>query len=122
VAYTTVEELARVLRLRQPTETQGAAMQRVLDTAAGEINRCIGTSWGSAELASWPDAPDVPDPLAASLVVEVNLERAVEHWQQQESPFGIIGISEAVPTVTAKDTFERHAQKLAPLIRSWGIA
>src|SRR5215471_7940486 len=98
MAYTTVDELARVLRLRQPSEAQGAAMQRVLDTAAGEINRCIGTAWGSADAASWPDTPDVPDALAAALVTEVNLERAVEHWQQQESPFGVIGLGEQVPT------------------------
>ena len=26
------------------------------------------------------------------LVVQVNLERAVEHWQQQEAAFGIIGL------------------------------
>jgi hypothetical protein len=122
VAYTTVDELARVLRLRSPSASQGTAMQRVIDTAAGEINRFIGTSWASAADACWPDSPGTPDPLAAALVVEVNLERAVEHWQQQESPFGIIGLGEQVPTVTAKDTFERHANKLAPLQRSWGIA
>jgi hypothetical protein len=63
----------------------------------------------------------VPNPLAAALVTEVNLERAVEHWQQQESPFGVIGLGEAVPTVTAKDTWDRHANKLMPLKRTWGI-
>jgi hypothetical protein len=64
----------------------------------------------------------VPDPLAGALVTEVNLERAVEHWQQQESPFGVIGLGESVPTVTAKDTWDRHANKLAPLKRTWGLA
>jgi len=122
VAYIEVDELARVLRLRLPSEAQGTAMQRVLDTAAGEINREIGTSWPDAGSASWPDTPDVPDPLASALIVEVNLERAVEHWQQQESPFGVIGLGEAVPTVTAKDSWDRHANKLAPLKRTWGIA
>ena len=131
MAYVGVDELARVLRLRQPSEAQVTAMGRVLDTAAGEINRCIGTSWPSADLASFPFAGtydpdgnyiDQPDPLAGALVTEVNLERGVEHWQSQESPFGVIGLGESVPTVTAKDSFERHALKLAPLIRSWGIA
>jgi hypothetical protein len=132
MAYVDVDELARVLRLRQPSEAQGTAMQRVLDTAAGEINSEIGTSWPSADLASFPFAgttdPDTgeyidsPDPLAGALVVEVNLERAVEHWQQQESPFGVIGLGESVPTVTAKDSWDRHAAKLVPLKRSWGIA
>jgi hypothetical protein len=132
VGYTTVDELARVLRLRAPTEAQGEAMQRVIDTAAGEINREIGTAWPDAGSASFPFAGttdpdtgayiDVPDPLAGALVTEVNLERAVEHWQQQESPFGVIGLGESVPTVTAKDTWDRHANKLAPLKRTWGLA
>jgi hypothetical protein len=131
MSYAAVDELARILRLRQPSEAQGTALQRVLDTAAGEINREIGTSWPDATLASFPFAGsydpsgayvDLPDPLAGALVTEVNLERAVEHWQQQESPFGVIGLGESVPTVTAKDTWDRHANKLAPLKRSWGIA
>lgn len=131
MAYTDVDELARVLRLRQPSVAQGSAMQRVLDTAAAEINSEIGTSWTNAGLASFPFAGsfdpsgayiDVPDPLAGALVTEVNLERAVEHWQQQESPFGIIGLGQAVPTVTAKDTWDRHANKLVPLKRTWGVA
>jgi len=131
MSYVDVDELARVLRLRQPTEAQGTAMQRVLDTSAGEINREIGTAWPTADLASFPNAGtydpdgsyiDQPDPLAGALIVEVNLERAVEHWQQQESPFGVIGLGESVPTVTAKDSWDRHAAKLAPLKRSWGIA
>jgi hypothetical protein len=122
VGYATVEELARVLRLRQPSEAQATAMQRVLDTSTGEVNREVGTAWATADLASWPDSPDLPDPLAAALVTEVTLERAVEHWQQQESPFGVIGLGESVPTVTAKDTWDRHANKLAPMKRSWGLA
>jgi len=106
-------------------------MQRVLDTATAEINSEIGTAWASADLASFPFAGtydptgayiDVPDPLATALITEVNLERAVEHWQQAESPFGVIGLGDSVPTVTAKDTWDRHAYKLAPLKRSWGIA
>lgn len=122
MGYATVEELARVLRLRQPSEAQATAMQRVLDTSTGEVNREVGTAWDTADLASWPDSPDLPDPLAAALVTEVTLERAVEHWQQQESPFGVIGLGESVPTVTAKDTWDRHANKLAPMKRSWGLA
>lgn len=131
MSYATVEELARVLPMRTPTPAQGTAMQRVLDTATAEINSEIGTSWGSADLASFPFTGtydgsgvyvDVPDPLAAALVTEVNLERAVEHWQQQESPFGVVGLGDTIPTVAARDTWDRHAHKLAPLKRSWGIA
>ena len=130
MAYTDVDELARVLSIRSPTGAQGTAMQRVLDTAAGEINREIGTAWSDASLASFPFAGsfdpsgayiDVPDPLAGALIVEVNLERAVEHWKQSESPFGIVGLGDTVPIVSARDSWDRHAHKLAPLKRSWGI-
>lgn len=107
-AYATTAELSRILRLRQPTEAQLTAMQRVLDAAALEIDREIGLS--------------EPYEQAPALVAEVNLERAVEHWQQQESPFGVIGLGEAMPTITAKDSWDRHAAKLAPLKISWGIA
>jgi hypothetical protein len=115
VAYTDVDELARVLRLRAPTEAQGTAMQRVLDAAAYEIDsECLGTAtWGSAGFGT-------PYP---SLAVEVNLERAVEHWQQQESPFGIVGLgADTVPVMSARDSWDRHAHKLAPLKGTWGLS
>lgn len=108
LAYATTTELARILRLRQPTPAQEVAMQRVLDTAALEIDRELG------RITPFSPAP--------ALVVEVNLERAVEHWQQQESPFGVIGLGESAPTVTASDSWNRHANKLAPLKETWGFA
>jgi hypothetical protein len=120
-AYTTVDELARVLRLRQPSRRRA----RRCSGARHELRRDrpeIGTSWPTADEATWPEAPDAPDVAAGALIAEVNLERAVEHWQQQESPFGVIGLGESVPTVTAKDSWDRHANKLAPMKRSWGIA
>lgn len=131
MSYATVEELARVLKIRAPTPAQGTALQRVLDSASGEINSEIGTSWPNASSASFPftgtydgsgNYIDVPDPLASALIIEVNLERAVEHWQQQESPFGVIGLGDSIPTVAPRDTWDRHAYKLEPLKRSWGIA
>ena len=128
MSYATVEELARVLPLRSVTPAQGTAMQRVLDTASAEINSEIGTSWpdvGSASFPVWDGSGNyigTPDALAAALVFEVCLERAVEHWQQQESPFGVIGLGDTVPTMSAKDTWDRHAYKLMPLKHTWGIA
>jgi hypothetical protein len=120
VAYTDTDELARVLRLRSPTEAQGTAMQRVLDSAAIEIDfECFG---GSVDPVAGTISPagsfGTPYP---ALAVEVNLERAVEHWRQQESPFGVIGLNETVPIMTARDSWDRHANKLAPLKSSWGI-
>jgi hypothetical protein len=109
--YATEAELARILKLRAPTAEQTAAMTRVLTTAALEID----SELGRAGAFGTPYPP---------LVVQVNLERAVEHWQQQEAAFGIIGLGgvESVAVHTARDTWDRHAHKLAPLKDSWGLA
>lgn len=102
-------ELARILKITSPTPAQTAAMQRVLDAASGEVLAEIGAD---TTLESWQQ----------QLATEVCLERAVEHWQQQEIAFGLIGIGTEFPTRIARDTWERHANKLAPLKESWGLA
>jgi len=108
--YATVTELQRILKLPGATAAQLAAMDRVLMSATLEIN---------AELGLTDPYGEVPD-----LVVEVCLERAVEHWRQQESPFGVLGLGgvETATAFTGRDTWDRHAHKLAPLKESWGIA
>jgi hypothetical protein len=108
-----VTELARILKIRAPTVEQEAAMQRVLDVAAGEIDSEIDLSATATPLAGWQLA----------LAEEVNLERAVEHWRQQESPFGLIGLGPELPAErTAQDSWARHANKLAPLKDQYGLA
>jgi hypothetical protein len=106
----TTDELARVLHLRAPTADQLVAMQRVLDSADTEVTSYI------ARL----------DPLTAQqqqLVDEVTLERAVEHWQQQESPFGLMGLGgDNVPIYTARDSFDRHRLKLRSVKQQEGVA
>ena len=112
MAYAAVVELQSLLRLDSPTAQQTTAMTRVLDAAAEEID------WELGYTQTQP-APVPPPPL----VVEVNLERAVEHWKQSYSPFGIIGIgAETTPIVAARDSWYRHARKLAPLKTQWGVA
>jgi hypothetical protein len=112
VAYATVTELARILKIRQPTDEQTDAMERVLLTAAGEINAEIDLDTDEG-LSSWQLA----------LAQEVNLERAVEHWRQQESPFGLLALGPEMEAArTARDSWERHALKLAPLKSRWGLA
>lgn len=110
--YATVTELARILKVRSPSAEQTVAMNRVLVAAAGEINAEIDLA-DDAGLEGWQLA----------LAAEVNLERAVEHWRQQESPFGLLAVGVDVPAErTARDSWERHALKLAPLKSQWGLA
>lgn len=111
--YATVAELARILKIRSPTVEQTAAMERVLSVAAGEIDSEIDLAADAGALTGWQVA----------LAAEVNLERAVEHWRQQESPFGLVGLGPELPAErTARDSWERHAHKLAPLKSQWGLA
>jgi hypothetical protein len=113
-SYATVSELARILKIRTPSDDQTRALERVLRVAAGEIDTEI-------------DLPSTADPLSGwqlALANEVNLERAVEHWRQQESPFGLIGLGGEIGggMFASTDSWERHAKKLAPLKQQWGIA
>lgn len=110
--YADTTELFRVLKIRQPTDAQELAAQRVLAAATLEIDREV-------------DRPD-DDPIAGaqvSLAQEVCLERAVEHWRQQESPFGLVGLdANSAGQFVSRDSWARHAEKLAPLKLRWGIA
>ena len=111
MAYVDIAELQRVLRIDTPTVAQTDAMQRVLDAAAEEIDWYLGYTVEAP-------APVPPPPL----VVEVNLERAEEHWKQSYSPFGIIGQGpDTVPVVAARDSWYRHGLKLRPLKVDWGV-
>lgn len=117
MAYADTDELFRVLKVRgTPTSEQTAAAERCLEAAAGEIDSEIDL------------AADVTlEPWQLELVTAVNLERAAEWWAQQEIHFGIVlsgdtalggGVGERI----ARDTWERHALKLAPLKNQWGLA
>jgi len=109
VAYATVAELARILQLNAPSAAQLVALQRVLDAAATEIDKYLGL------------AEAMPSPPPA-LVVEVNLERAVEHWKTEQSPFGIVVLGpESLPTYSGRNPWSRHARTLLPLKESWGV-
>lgn len=112
MAYATVGELQFVLRIETPTQLQMEGMQRALDEAATEID------WELGYTAETP-APSPPSPL----VHGVNIDRAVEHWRQQFSPFGVVGVGgEGEPIVTARNSWYRHALKLRPLKNTWGVA
>ena len=112
MSYADVAELQRLLNLPAPTAAQSDAMQRVLDAAAGEID------W---ELDYDPvdnPAPVPPPPL----VVQVNLDRAVELWKASSSPFGIVPVGpDTVPVFAARDSWYRHHLTLLPLKTGWGV-
>jgi hypothetical protein len=111
MAYATAAELAGILKVSAVTHAD--ALDRVLDAAAGEIDSELGRADDNALAEDWELA----------IAAEVNLERAVEHWQQMKSPFGIIGLGvETGATHTARDSWDRHAHKLAPLKETWGLA
>jgi hypothetical protein len=111
MAYATTEELQSLLTITEPTQLQVAAMQRVLDEAVAEIDWELG----------YTSTTPAPSPVPA-LVHGVNLERAVEHWRQERSPFGVIAVGgENEPIITARNSWYRHALKLAPLKKAWGI-
>jgi hypothetical protein len=114
-AYASVEDLAVLLKLSASSAANRVDdLSRCLSAAALEIDSELSRT------EPW-DFSDNPKQLA--LLSEVNLERAVEHWSQGQSPFGIIGLgSETGPVYSARDSWERHARKLAPLKESFGIA
>lgn len=115
MAYGTPTELARRLKINNPTPAQTEALQLALDAAAEEID------WELSGSLSWTPPPDVPP--YPSLVVEVNYERAVEHWQQGQMPAGIVGLGgDTVPIVMPRNTWYRHHVKLLPLKESFGVA
>jgi len=110
--YASVSELAQLLRVN--ASTRHNALMRVLKSAAEEIDHEIGTADITGTTLPYSNPPH--------LAREVNLERAVEHWKQEQSPFGIIGIGDDTSVYTARDSWDRHAHKLAVLKGSWGIA
>lgn len=112
IGYTTTEELQRLLKITTATAEQQAALERVLNSAWQEV---------VSEIYPLEDS----EPLSAAeeqLAAEVQLERGIEHWAQAEAPFGILGIGDTGAVYTARDSWDRHALKLAPLKRSWGLA
>jgi hypothetical protein len=83
-------------------------MERVLLMLAGEINSEIGRT--NSELSGWQ----------LSLAEEVNLERAVEHWRQEESPFGLVGLGAELGRRSRRRIRGSGTRKLAPLKEASG--
>jgi hypothetical protein len=111
--YATAEELYPILKIRgTPTAEQVTKADRVLLAAAGEINRELDLSDDQAL-----------DGFGVALAAQVNLLRAAELWKEEETQFGIFNVSENFGTTfIARDTWDKHAIKLATLKGQWGIA
>lgn len=111
--YASVAELAQLLRVN--ANDRHNALMRVLKAAADEIDDEIGT----VDI----DGMTLPYSNPPALVRTVNIDRAVEHWKQSQAPWGIVGLGDDGTTAySAKDSWDRHAHKLAALKASWGIA
>lgn len=110
--YATTSELATILRVKE--SERHASLRRVLESAAIEIDSEIGTADINGTALPYGAPP--------AIVSEVNLERAVEHWKQMQSPYGVVGFGDDVAMYIARDTWDRHALKLSPLKGSWGLA
>lgn len=110
--YASATELAQLLRVQE--SQRHAALVRVLKAASDEIDHEVGTADITGATTPYSNPPAV--------VREVCLERAVEHWKQMQAPFGIVGLGDDAATYTARDSWDRHAHKLAVLKGSWGLA
>lgn len=110
MSYATVEEFTRRLQLQSPSQEALDAAQQALDAATQEIDSYLG----------YPPLPTLTDEQLA-LLVTVNLDRAGEHWRY--TPYGALNQGPDLPAVlTARDSWYRHARKLASLKTSWGVA
>lgn len=111
--YASVAELGVLVNVRAASRHND--LMRVLKVAAQEIDDYIGDTDINGVSTPYSNPP--------AMAREVNLERAVEHWQQQQSPFGLLGMGgESQAMYTAADSWDRHAKKLAYLKGSWGFA
>lgn len=109
MAYATPEQLAAVLKVNATTRADD--LDRVLNAAALEIDTEIGRTLGFS---------DSEQELA--LAESVNLDRAQDLWELEQVPAGIFGLDSETPLIVPRNSWERHAQRLAPLKTSWGLA
>lgn len=97
-------------KLKVPSGITDAELQRVLDAATLEIQSEIG-----GDIAT-PSAEEL------ALLETVNLARAQDLWLIEGLPIGVIGLGGETPLLSPRNSWERHANMLAPLKTSWGIA
>jgi hypothetical protein len=111
--YVDTTELFRVLKVRNATTEQTTAAERVLLVATGEINAEVDLADGDTLDEDWQQA----------LLESVCLDRAADLWRHTESIPGVLGaLDEALAAPVLRYSWERYAQRLAPLKDQWGLA
>jgi hypothetical protein len=111
--YSTVDELFRILKVRTPSAAQTSAANRCLLAATGEINSEIDLADGVVLSQDWQQA----------LLASVCVDRAADLWRHTESIPGVGTIlDDGVISSPGRYSWERYAQRLAPLKDQWGIA
>ncbi len=106
--YATRATLASKLKIN--ATTNATDLDRVLAAATREIDHEIGGPLDS------PTAQDL------ALLETVCLARAQDLWLVEGMPIGVIGLGGETPLLSPRDSWVRHANTLAPLKQSWGIA
>jgi hypothetical protein len=113
MAYADTTELARILKIGNPSDAQEAAMDRCLEAAATEIDLELDLEAGET----------ISSLGGIALLEQVNLERAAELWKLQEVQFGVLELAgDFGATRIARDTWAKHAITLSKLKGQWGFA
>lgn len=112
--YATVEELFRVLKIRDGgTPEQVAAAEGDLNTASLEINSEIDRASDAAPLTSE----------AMDLLRGVCIDRAADLWRHRESIPGILGgLDDIAQPMPGRYSFARYVARLSVIKDQWGIA
>src|SRR5690349_1848320 len=112
----TTDELFRILKIRQPTDDQLVSADRQLNAAYLEILKEI-------DLPDDMTVDDLTDD-ELELCTGVNIDRAADLWRHSESIAGVTGLlgDEGAIAQPARYSWERYAQRLAPVKKQWGIA
>ncbi len=111
MSYASTTELAAKLSISgAKLAAQEDDLQRVLDAATLEINHEIGGALVS------------PTEEESALLESVCLARAQDLWLVEGMPIGVIGLGGETPLMSPRDSWVRHANVLAVLKQSWGIA
>lgn len=109
--FADASELYAILKIRDPTAAQIAKADRVMTAAAGEIVRELDLADDQAL-----------DGYGVAMCAQVNLARAAELWKEEEVQFGLMLSEVSGTSYIAKDTWQKHAIKLATLKGQWGFA